>query len=225
VAVYPDYVSDLTPADRMVWPQMQRFLKDLLENDVEVVDLHAAFRDYRLATNDRAPLFYAKDRHWRNLGAQVAAEAVAGRLRRYDFVQAALSAGNPYTTETFHRNPGEAKEDDVLLIKRGGAAYEEDPRSKVIVTADSYGMYNMHLKSDISAQVARHIGLPTTFLCSEGLWAGMPVELARRDRESRYLDGRRAIVWTMIGRAITYGNQNWAKVPLAAGSPGAAAAN
>jgi alginate O-acetyltransferase complex protein AlgJ len=92
LAIYPDYLSDTAPADRMVVPAVRQLLKKLLENDVEVVDLYPAFYAARKADEEK-PLYYDKDSHWRNIAAQLAAEHVAKRLMRYDFVQKALAAG------------------------------------------------------------------------------------------------------------------------------------
>jgi hypothetical protein len=212
LATYPDYLANKVPEHRLVAVQMKRFIKELNEAGVEAIDLYTIYRDTRRANKDKEHIFYNRDSHWRNYGARIAAKEIAERLKRYDFVKQAMAKESPYTTEMFHRNPGESKEDDVMLIKRkGGGGYKDAGDSPIILTTDSYGMYNMHLKSHLTAQVAYHIHMPLTFLCKEGLWGNMPVELARRAKQGGYLEGRRVVIWTMIARCLTE-NTRWQPV-------------
>jgi hypothetical protein len=193
---------------------VKHLFKKLLENDVEIIDLYAAFNEFRKKDQDKHHLFYGKtDSHWRNQGAQVAAEQIAERLKRYDVVQKNLAAGNPYTTEPFHRDPGQPKEDDVLLIRAGGGAkYGDVGNSPFILTCDSYGYYNSHLSSHLTAQVTRHTATPMTLMFKLGLSGNMSVELAKADRGGSYLQGRRAILWTFIARFFI--ESSWPKVDL-----------
>lgn len=217
VAIYPDYLSEEAPADGIVAIQMKRLMRDLLAKDVECVDLYTAFRDARRKTGDKVHLYYDYDRHWRNAGCRVAAEEIAKRLMRYDFVRKALATGNPYTTKPHRRTDGH-KTDDVMLVvrKADGRRYGDVGSSPIILTTDSYGMYNMHLKAHLTAQVAVHVGMPLTFLCQQGLWDNMPLELAKLDKSRGYLAGRRVVVWTLIGRALGYGGRAWSRVPIPA---------
>jgi hypothetical protein len=214
LSAYPDFLATDVPCDRQVCVAVKHLFKKLLENDVEIIDLFAAFHEFRRKDQDAHHLFYGKtDSHWRSQGAQVAAERIAERLKRYDVVQKNLAAGNPYTTEPFRRDPGQPKEDDVLLIRAGGGAkYGDVGNSPFILTCDSYGYYNSHLGSHVTAQVTRHTATPMTLLFKLGLSGNMPVELARSDRGGGYLKGRRAIVWTFVSRFFI--ESAWPKVDL-----------
>jgi hypothetical protein len=210
-AVYPESLSDHVPADGIVAIHVKHLFKVLLENDVEIIDLYRVFYDFRKQTERKVPLYYeTQDIHWRNKAAQLCAEAVAGRLMRYEFVSQALKAGNPYRGEPFKR--GGAKADSVVAVvnTKTNSHYVDAPDSPVILTADSYGTYCYMLKDDagnirngpLTAQVALHIGMPLTYLHRQGLWGEMPVLMAQEDRDGGYLKGRRVVVWTCIGRSF-----------------------
>ncbi len=203
IEIYPDYLSEKAPEDRAVYLAGKRLLYALASSDVEVLDLYTLFRDARKAHGDDAPLYYDRDSHWRNLGARLAAEAIGERLKRYEFVRKALAKGAPYATKPHERTDG-AKADSVEIVVHRATeeTYDSVGDSPVILTGDSFSMYNMHLGGHLPAQVARHIGMPLTYRCSEGLGPTVPVEIARAEREKGYLEGRRVLVWTFTDRGL-----------------------
>ncbi len=222
IATYPDYISDKAPEDRAVSWQARKLLRKLCSEGVEVIDLYPDFRAARREWGEDKPLFYDRDSHWRNRAAVLAAERIADRLKRYACVKSALADGSPYEVRPFHRSKGESKEDHVLRVVRraDGKAYGDVPDSPVVVTGDSFSMYNMHLNGHLSAHVARYIGMPVTFVAREGLAQGVPVELASRQKRTDFLAGRRVIVWTVRGRSLV--EKNWRPAELAR-KPGKAA--
>jgi hypothetical protein len=86
LTTYPDYIYAASkteinrparaPEDRNVSMAVKRLMKELLENDVEVVDLHKAFADFRKKNGDGVSLFYVKDAHYVNRGARLCAEKI-----------------------------------------------------------------------------------------------------------------------------------------------------
>jgi hypothetical protein len=187
LAIYPDYLSDTAPADRMVSVSVKRLLKRLLENDVEVVDLYTPFLEFRRQSEDK-PLFYDRDSHWRNLAAQIAGEKIAARLKRYAFVQEALAGGNRYSVTPKFRPD---KPDDLMVVLDSkGGMYRDAGDSPIILTGDSSAMYNMsNLIAHLPAQAGRHIGMPLTFGPNT-----TPVDFKGR------LAGRRVAIWTNMAR-------------------------
>jgi hypothetical protein len=228
-AVYPEVLSDHVPADGLVALPVLHLMKRLLEQDVECINMYPVYRDFRRETRDKAPLYYEhQDIHWRNQAAQLAAEEIARRLRRYAFVQKALAAGNPYRSEPFKRGGGKADLVRAVFDTRTTSAYADVPDSPVVLTSDSYGMYCFGLKDEagrtwdghLSGQVALNIGLPLTHLHQQGLWGHMPVVLAQEERDNGYLKGRRVIVFTCIARSFDHTKWQVADLPP---PPGAAA--
>ncbi len=222
LSIYPDYLSEKAPEHRMVALGMKRLFRKLLESDVEVVDLYAAFREYRRARGDDVPLYYVRDGHWLNRGARLAAERVSERLKRYDFVQAALARGGPYVGVPGSRDDGMKADSDLLLVrpKGTGQPWQPSPDAAVILTGDSFSMYNMHLGGHLPAQVSLRTAVPITYLCSEGLSTGVPGRLAR-EAPKGYLKGRRVLVWTFTGRTFRVRERDkgeqWQPVDVPAG--------
>jgi hypothetical protein len=192
LAVYPDYIhtgaegaegsgtwAARAPADRIVSLAVIKLMYDLLRNDVEVVNLHEEFRQFRLKHGDGTPLFYVRDAHYLNRGAQLAAEKIAQRLKRYDFVQKALAGENPFVGEKGARSDGDKADDTLLLIKdRAGRPYRNSADSPVFALGDSHFGYNTST-APFSGQIAYRIALPVSEKWREGLAASIPTEVAK----------------------------------------------
>ena len=81
--VHADRFSDLAPADGIYLANRQRFLKQLLDADVEVIDFVPG---YQKARDQHQWFFYdAEDFHPADGGIQVQAQEIATRLERYEF--------------------------------------------------------------------------------------------------------------------------------------------
>jgi hypothetical protein len=190
LAIYPDYLSDAAPADRKVAPAMKRLMKQLLESDVDCVDLYPAFHAFREKNPDK-PLYYDRDSHWRNITAQLAAEQIARRLMRYDFVQQALAEGNRYSVKPERRQD---KPDDLMVVldAKSGKRYADAPNSPILITGDSNLMYNMGATGGhMPAHLGRHLGLPLTF--------GPNTTPAQHVGK---LQGKKVAIWATIARAF-----------------------
>jgi hypothetical protein len=161
------------------WPAEKGYVFQLLSNDVEVVNLHEEFRQFRLKNGEAAPLFYVRDAHYLNRGAQLSAEKIAERLKRYDFVRKALAGENPYVGEKSARTDGDKADDTLLLIKdRTGQPYRNSGDSPVFVLGDSHMGYNTST-APFSGQIAYRIAVPVSEKWKEGLAAGIPIEVAK----------------------------------------------
>jgi alginate O-acetyltransferase complex protein AlgJ len=219
LSIYPDFVFSDVACDRLAAVAAKRMMKELLENDVEVVDLFTIYRDKRLETQDKTPLYYySEDTHWRNLAAQMAGAQIAERLKRYDFVQKALAAGNRYSSKVEKRQTTKNNPDTVLAVydSRTNAYHPDEPgdaASPVVITGDSYSKYNCQQGAHLAAQAALHIGLPLTYESTEGLSSDVPVLMARLQKEKNFLANRKVFVWTWIWMSYQ-GRKDWAPVDL-----------
>ncbi len=230
-AVYPGRYSDNVPEDRRVALAMRRLMAELNEADVEAIDLFMLFDRWRRRDGDMHLLYQKYDTHWYNRGAQLAAEEIARRLKRYDFVQDALAAGNPFVGEAVFAPPGtdmlkDGSEfqreiagdpgfrDKVLSVSyRDGRPYEDIADSPVIMTADSFGRIRIDESAHTSAQVALRIGMPVTMLHAMGSGPRIPVMLYRELRRNPdYLDGRKVFIWTGVMRQ--FHKDDWPVVDL-----------
>ena len=202
LAIYPDYLSDKAPEDRMVYPAVKQLMKRLLESGVEVVDLHPAFHEARRKNEDR-PLYYDKDSHWRNIAAQLAAEKIAERLRRYDFVQKALAGEKRYSLQAEHRDD---KPDDLMVVldSKTGGRYADAGQSPILITGDSALMYNMGTRGGhMPAHIGAQINMPISFASNT-----IPPEHFGK------LAGRRVVIWANMARMLV-----GCKWPTRSGTP------
>jgi hypothetical protein len=197
-------------------------LHRLLRNDVEVIDLHTAFRDFRNAHPDSERLYYARDSHWMNRGAREAARLIAERLQRYPFVQQAMARENPFHTRPFKRMEGSKTDLDVQLVLQGGdRPYRDAAAAPVIVAGDSFQGYNTHIKAHCSAHVAYGIRMPVTLFTSAGLSSDIPLRVAR----DPHLDKRKVVVMSFNEKILSITKGDWPLVPLPAAAAAAAAAS
>ena len=221
LSIHPEYIHTAieggtrpvrAPKDRMVSVAVTQLMYDLLRNDVEVVNLHEAFREFRLKSGDGVPLFYVGDGHYLNRGAQFSAQKIVERLKRYDFVKQALAGKNPYTAKRGARTDGDKADDTLLLIKdRNGRRYQGTGDSPVFVLGDSHLGYNTST-APFSGQIAYLIGMPVTEKWKEGLSSHIPVEVAR----DRNLKKRKVVVLHFSERMMRprNGHPKWPLVNL-----------
>jgi hypothetical protein len=232
MSVYPDYMYAAVegepqrparaPADRQVSLAVRRLMQQLLEDDVEVIDLHRAFADFRQKNGDDVPLFYVRDAHFINRGARLCAEKISERLKRYDFVQAALPS-NPYVAEKGSRDDGDKADNDLLLIKtKDGKPQADDPASKILLLGDSHLYYNPANRALVSAQIAYRIGMPIAMTWKEGLSGEIPVVVAKDPQLAK----RRVIVMLYTERMLAPrpGKSKWPIVALSGTGEAASAA-
>ncbi len=192
LAIYPDYLSDTAPADKMVTPAVKQLMKKLLGSGVECVDLYPAFYAHRKGHGDDKPLYYDKNSHWRNLGAQLAAAEIARPLMRYDFVRKALAEGNRYSVKPDRRQSSSPEDILVVLDAKTGGRYADAPDSPILITGDSNLMMNMGtVGGHMPAHVGRHIGLPLAFGSNT-----IPSQHYGK------LGGKKVVIWSNIARML-----------------------
>lgn len=83
-AIYPEYFVDdpsLIPPSGITIPQWRKYILDLSEMGVEVVDLLPVFLQYR--KDDDSHRIFQYEHHWNPLGEMLGAEAIARHLRRF----------------------------------------------------------------------------------------------------------------------------------------------
>ncbi len=229
MSVYPDYpyaaIEDeprrgtRVPESRSVSIQIKHLMHRLLEADVEVLDLHGAFADFRREHGQDKPLYYVRDSHYMNRAAQFTAELLAQRLKRYDFVQEALE-DNPWEAVPDARHDGAKADPHLMRVRhRDGHWYRDVPASPVLTLGDSHMAYNQHLQAHISAQIALRTGLPVSRTWSEGMSRDIPQHVAR----DRFLDQRRVVIIHYSERMIETRPDRRAAWPIV-NLPGAEAA-
>ena len=174
--VYPDrFVNAPTvPENRIVQPHVRKLFYDLLKSDVEVVDLLPLFLEARKRNDE--PLFLVGDIHWGPPAWRITAQALAARLRRYQFVNEAAHqppvfvskrtprpAMTPPTLLWEYLSPSERQaignylQPEYDAISRVDGKPADPKTSPVVILGDSFApMISLQLSQAINLAVATH---------------------------------------------------------------------
>lgn len=188
--VHADEFSNLAPADGVFLANRQRFLRQLLDADIEVADLVPALRQAR---SEFEWLFYdADDFHPADGAIQVAAREVARRLERYDFrnVSGYEPLQSRLTLDEFNiTDPaggmklGAEYPATVVEMLGGGRIVREgkECNSPLVLMGDSVTIVPPQFgdKATIRAHLAHHTGVIPDHLTSMGGSAQAMRHLAR----------------------------------------------
>jgi hypothetical protein len=245
--IFPDEIGT-TPAERAVGahfvgqvvnPFERKFLLDLADKGVEVVDLLPAFLSSRssaasptkgaAAGTGEPALFQSQDTHWTNHGLELAARVVAERVRRYPWFPALAAHRRVYSTRAapfsrhgdLHSRLPEADKarfapeslvgDQVLTD--GGAPYEDDPESPIVVLGDSFtGVYELMdcEHAGVSAHLAKDLGYPVDLVMSYGGGPNVRQKLLRRGVDA--LGTKKLVIWMMTARDLHDFWEGWQMV-------------
>jgi len=232
-SIYPDKVTRRAARLRGVLGSQTRALLARLRNaNVEVVDLFDAFAVARRNEGAPAvvPLYLAQDTHWSPAGIDIAAKAVAQRLRELGWVKTG-------TTE-FETKPAPVERlGDVLrmlqvpeierratpevvpcvqVIRRDQAQlYQDDPNSEVLVLGDSFlRIYQQDEPgaAGFIAHLAMELGQPLTSLVNDG--GASTLVRQELHRRPALLKNKKVVVWEFVERDIRLGTEGWQIVPL-----------
>lgn len=207
-------------AGKVVNPFERKFLLDLSEKGVEVLDLLPGFLEAR--TRDSAgktPLYQSQDTHWTNHGLELAARAVSTRIKAYPWYKGIAAHRRNYETKTapfsrhgdLHSRLPEADKaryqpENLVgdqVVSADGTLYEDDPDSPIVVLGDSFtGVYELMdcEHAGVSAHVAKEIGYPIDLVMSYGGGPNVRQKLLRRGAQA--LETKKLVIWMMTARDL-----------------------
>ena len=232
--VYPEKVSahaEVPAADgpSRIDGDHQEFYRLLRERGVAVLDLAPRFLEARHEAG--RPLYCKTDTHWSGLAVDLAARAVAERVRDRPWLEGVT--GRRYETETREveitgdlatmlDDDSPARENLPLTFvgtRRGGALepVEPDRESPVLLIGDSHTLvfHDPALFAQgagLPDHLALQLGLPVDLIGIRGSGATTTrIELLRR-RDN--LKGKKLVVWCFSCREFTESVTGWRKVPV-----------
>jgi len=232
-SIYPDKLTRRAARLRgVLGSQTRALLARLRDANVEVVDLFDAFAVARRneGAPAQAPLYLAQDTHWSPAGIDLAAKAVAQRLRELGWVKTG--------TTKFETKPAPVERlGDVLrmlqvpeierraipetipcnqVYRRGlDQLYQDDPNSEVLVLGDSFlRIYQQDEPgaAGFIAHLARELGQPVTSLVNDG--GASTLVRQELHRRPALLKNKAVVVWEFVERDIRLGTEGWQIVPL-----------
>jgi alginate O-acetyltransferase complex protein AlgJ len=222
---------------KVVNPFERKFLLDLGEMGVEGVDLLPVFLRARAADESKdqriekrgASLYQAQDTHWTNRGLELAARAVADRIKTYPWYKDIAAHRKAYKTKEsafsrhgdLHSRLPEADKaryqpENLLgdqVLTSDGALYEDDPDSAIVVLGDSFtGVYELMdcEHAGVSAHIAKEIGYPVDLVMSYGGGPNVRQKLLRRGLKA--LESKKWVVWMMTARDLYDFWEGWEPV-------------
>ncbi len=231
VEVYPDKLdpANAALAGKLVNPFSRKLLLALAEAGVEVVDLWPPFLARR--RGDGPAIFQHQDTHWTSAGLELAAAAVADRIKRYPWYAELATRARSYSTlevpftryGDLHSRLREADKKrfkpealtGLRVLNADGAPYDDDAGSPIVLLGDSFtGVYQLTdcEHAGVSAHLARALGYPVDLVMSYGGGPNVRHKLMRRGTEE--LKNKRLVVWMMTARDLYNYWEDWE--PLAA---------
>jgi alginate O-acetyltransferase complex protein AlgJ len=209
-------------------PYGRKFLRDLQESGVEVIDLLPRFLKAKLDDQKSFEALYQKyDTHWTNRGLQIAAAAIAERIKEYQWFTDAKKSGLSYLIHdtTFSRQgdivdklPENRRGDYPPVILQasqirtpdGRLFKQNNPVAPILLIGDSFtGVFEIvDCKSaGVGANIAALTSLPVDIITS---WGGGPLvrEKMLRSR-SNDLGHKRLIIYMMVARDLFDYAQGW----------------
>jgi hypothetical protein len=221
IEVFPEKFVDLAgliPADGIVTPYRRKFLHQLAEAGVEVIDLVDVLRNAK-SRPDADQLTLKNDAHLSNLGIVLAAEAISERLSRYDFVQAALPDARMYSATQIEME-GLGQHLKLWPVRMpDGRPFETADSSPLLCIGDSnmqiYGTHNPIRDwlpgspdhADFPAQLSRFTGVRASVLSIQAFTPDM----LNREPVSTW-KGPRVVVWISGSNVVS--EERWGDVQL-----------
>ena len=215
-------------AGKIVNPFERKFLLDLSDRGVEVLDLLPAFLDAR-DTQAGEPLYQIQDTHWTSRGLELAARIVAARIRNYEWYKGLAAHRQAFTTkdESFTRHGDlvsrlpEAERAGISpetlvghqVVSPNGSLYDDDPDSPVVLLGDSFtGVYQLMdcEHAGVSAHIAKEIGYPVDLVMSYGGGPNVREKLLKRGLDK--LGSKKLVIWMMTARDLYDHAEGWQPV-------------
>ncbi|MBD3419852.1 MAG: hypothetical protein GF398_07030 [Chitinivibrionales bacterium] len=220
--------------DVIINPYGRKLLKDAQEAGVEVIDLLPHYLAAKAEDADSAEhLYQHQDTHWTNRGLQIAATAIADRIKQYSWYVKADQDKVDYTVRdtTFERTgdivdkmPESERTKYPAVELEAERVYTEDGKplktksnknAPIILAGDSFtGVFEaIDCKSaGVGSHMAAKTGLPVEVITS---WGGGPL-VRRKMLRARAddLGAKRLVVYLMVARDLYDYSQGWADLEV-----------
>jgi hypothetical protein len=214
----------------IIAPYGRKFLVELQNNGIEVIDLLPRFLEAKAADAlSTEQVYQRQDTHWTNRGLQIAANSIADRIRQYRWYDSCSAQKVSFTAfdTTFLRqgdiveripeaqriNYQAAKLDARQIITPEGKKFKSDPAGPIVLIGDSYtGVFELvDCKSaGVGANIAEKTGLPVDILTS---WGGGPMIMNKMVRLRKgALGAKRLVIYMMTARDLYNYSQGWEKL-------------
>jgi acetyltransferase AlgX (SGNH hydrolase-like protein) len=230
-SIYPDRLTSTVEAGTPVYAHTSRFIKELKDKGVEVVNIHEVLVKNRPAADARGEsLYMASDTHWSGAGVNLAAKAIADRIKQEDWYKELVLGQRYYREKIPVGRRGDIPEmtqlplqEDLfttekvdcyqVLDKETHALYEDAPASPVLLLGDSFSRVfqtDDPQAAGLIANLAYELQLPLASIVNNG---GASTAVRQKlARKIDLLEGKRLIIWEFVERDIRFGMQGWQRI-------------
>jgi hypothetical protein len=232
-SIYPEMLTARAEGSGVLVCRPSRSLLDRLRDDrIEVVDLFGVFRQIKenQDPSDTAQLYLKKDSHWTPRGMQIAAKAIALRIRDRGWVETGSVDydARPVPVERvgdlvrmlqvprLERSIAPERVVCEQIVRHDdGQPYRDDPNSRILILGDSFlRIYEQDepQAAGLIAHLARELKQPLTSIVNDG---GAST-LVRQDltRRPKFLANKALVIWEFVERDIRDGTEGWQVIPL-----------
>jgi hypothetical protein len=227
--IYPEKLTWRAASLRTVMGSETREVMNRLQLEhIEVVDLFELFTKAKMASP--SPLYLAQDSHWSPVGVELAARAVAQRIRQRGWVQLG-SVGYEIKSAQVERVgdilrmlqvpqlESEATTQSVVchqvLRQCSAEPYRDEVDSEILVLGDSFlRIYQTDEPgaSGFIAHLARELRQPVTSIVNDG--GASTLVRQELNRRPGWLAHKKVVIWEFVERDIRFGAEGWQHVPL-----------
>lgn len=227
--VYFDKINSepVMPYSPIVKPYGRKFLAQLQEQGVEVIDLLTPFLRAKSDDSATGELLYQKqDTHWTSRGLQIAAEIIAKRITLYPWYTSSSDTVTYSYRDTTVERAGDLTDrlpPDVKgryasvsmparkVVHTDGSLFEGNaPDAPVLLIGDSFtGVFELidGKSAGVGAHIAARTGLPVDIITS---WGGGPAVRQKMLRvRGSVLNRKRVVVYMMVARDLYRYEQGW----------------
>jgi hypothetical protein len=215
----------------IVNPFGRKFLRDLQNAGIEVVDVLPAFLSAKQDDPKSKEALYQKhDTHWTDRGLEITADLISNRIKQYAWYSEASKTPVRYSiVDTAFTRQGDivdklAEADrtsfpvDSLLAKQvhgpDGVLFKgNNPNGPILLIGDSFtGVFELVdcKGAGVGAHIAAATGIPVDIITS---WGGGPLvreKMYRARKDS--IDKKRVIIYMMVARDLFNYSQLWEPV-------------
>lgn len=213
------------PQIPLVNPYSRKFLKDAQAAGIEVIDLLPLFlKAKEQDKNSKENVYQRQDTHWSNRGLQIAAEAIAARVKEFAWYNDVTKMAFTSVDTTFSRQGDivdrlpEADRPNyppvVLEAKQvrmpEGTPYKPNKAFPILLIGDSFtGVFeSVDCKSaGVGAHIASKTGIPVDIITS---WGGGPlVREKSMNARAKDLPVKRLVIYMMVARDLYNYKDSW----------------
>lgn len=227
-SIYPDRLSFTATPSRDIYENTARLMKEMDAAGIDSVNLHEALFEARKEADARGETLYMEaDTHWTGLGAKIAAEAVAKRLKAMGLAVGAKGGGRYAREKVTVERRGDVQEMTQIPMQeelfatqivevyqvrdaQTGDLYEDDRESRVLVLGDSFSRVFQTDEPEAAgwiSNLAYELGFPVASIVNDGGASTLVRRQLAMDLE--ILKNKKVVVWEFVERDVRFGASGW----------------